>query len=58
MLCKLAIDEEYENSNGKFLTLGGKELKPNTYSQNKDLQEKLWILSEELMMNIPNENNR
>ncbi|HET7734139.1 MAG TPA: SDR family NAD(P)-dependent oxidoreductase [Paludibacter sp.] len=49
MLCKLAIDEEYENSNGKFLTLGGKELKPNTYSQNKDLQEKLWTLSEELM---------
>lgn len=58
MLCKLAIDEEYESSNGKFLTLGGKELKPNTYSQNKDLQEKLWTLSEELMMNIPNENNR
>jgi len=50
MLCKLAIDEEYENSNGRFLTLDGKELKPNAYSQNKDLQEKLWTLSEELMI--------
>lgn len=52
MLCKLAIDEEYKNSNGKFLTLEGKELKPNTYSQNKDLQEKLWTLSEEFMNNV------
>lgn len=49
MLCKLAIDEEYENSNGRFLTLESKELKPNTYSRNKDLQEKLWTLSEELL---------
>ena len=48
MLCSLAIDKEYQDSNGKFLTLGGKELKSNEYSRDKDLQEKLWEISEQL----------
>jgi NAD(P)-dependent dehydrogenase (short-subunit alcohol dehydrogenase family) len=57
MLCKLAFETEYEQLNGKFITLEGKELKPNAYSQNKELQERLWTLSEELLMNIRNKNN-
>jgi len=48
-LCSLAIDKNYENSNGTFLTLGGKEIKSNEYSKNQDLQEKLWTISEQLM---------
>jgi NAD(P)-dependent dehydrogenase (short-subunit alcohol dehydrogenase family) len=48
-LCSLTIDKNYENSNGNFLTLGGKEIKSNDYSKNKDLQEKLWTISEQLM---------
>jgi NAD(P)-dependent dehydrogenase (short-subunit alcohol dehydrogenase family) len=49
MLCNLAIGAEYENSNGKFITLGGKELKSSEYSRNEDIQERLWTLSEELL---------
>lgn len=45
----LTIDKRYENSNGTFLTLGGKEIKSNEYSKNKDLQEKLWLISEQLV---------
>lgn len=48
-LCSLTIDKKYENSNGTFLTLGGKEIKSNEYSRNIDLQEKLWTISEQLM---------
>ena len=48
-LCSLTIDKNYENSNGTFLTLGGKEIKSNVYSKNQDLQEKLWTISEQLM---------
>jgi NAD(P)-dependent dehydrogenase (short-subunit alcohol dehydrogenase family) len=47
-LCSLTIDNKYERSNGTFLTLGGKEIKSNAYSKNKDLQERLWTLSEQL----------
>lgn len=48
MLCSLAIDKQYENSNGTFLKFDGKEIQSNKYSYDKDLQEKLWILSEQL----------
>ncbi len=47
MLCSLAIDQKYENSNGKFLKFNGKEIQSNKYSYDKDLQEKLWSLSEQ-----------
>jgi NAD(P)-dependent dehydrogenase (short-subunit alcohol dehydrogenase family) len=48
MLCSLAIDKEYENSNGTFMKFDGKEIKSNKYSNDKDIQEKLWTLSEQL----------
>ncbi len=48
MLCSIAIDKQYENSNGTFLKFDGKEIKSNKYSYDKDLQEKLWSLSEQL----------
>jgi len=48
MLCSLAIDKKYENSNGTFLKYDGKEIQSNKYSYDKDLQEKLWTLSEQL----------
>ena len=48
MLCSLAIDKEYENSNGKFLKYDGKEIQSTKYSYDKELQEKLWTISEEL----------
>ena len=48
MLCRLAIDPAFENSNGKFFRYDGKELKSSKYSYDKDIQERLWKLSEEL----------
>jgi NAD(P)-dependent dehydrogenase (short-subunit alcohol dehydrogenase family) len=48
MLCSLAIDKGYENSNGTFLKYDGKEIQSSKYSYDKDLQEKLWTLSEQL----------
>ncbi|MGZ5191474.1 MAG: SDR family NAD(P)-dependent oxidoreductase [Flavisolibacter sp.] len=48
MLCSLAIEKKYENSNGTFLKFDGKEIQSNKYSYDKDLQEKLWTLSEQL----------
>jgi len=48
MLCIIAIDKQYENSNGTFLKFDGKEIQSNKYSYDKNLQEKLWTLSEQL----------
>jgi NAD(P)-dependent dehydrogenase (short-subunit alcohol dehydrogenase family) len=48
MLCSLVIDKTYENSNGKFIKIGGKEITSNKYSYDKELQEKLWLISEQL----------
>jgi NAD(P)-dependent dehydrogenase (short-subunit alcohol dehydrogenase family) len=48
MLCSLAIDNKFEGSNGKFYKFDGKEIKSNKYSYDKELQEKLWTISEEL----------
>ena len=48
MLCRLAIDKEFENTNGKFFRFDGKEIKSNEYSYNQDLQKKLWTISEQL----------
>lgn len=49
MLCRLAIDKEYQNSNGIFIRVDGKEIKSNNYSYDRELQEKLWRLSEQLV---------
>ncbi len=48
MLCGLAIDSKFESSNGKFYKFDGKEIKSNNYSYDKELQEKLWTISEQL----------
>jgi len=48
MLCSIAIDKKYENSNGTFIKYDGKEIQSTKYSYDKELQEKLWTISEEL----------
>jgi NAD(P)-dependent dehydrogenase (short-subunit alcohol dehydrogenase family) len=48
MLCSLAIDSKYSNSNGKFYKFNGKEIKSSAYSYDKELQEKLWTISKQL----------
>lgn len=48
MLCSLAIDDKYANSNGTFFKFDGKQKKSNKYSYVMDLQEKLWKISEQL----------
>jgi len=48
MLCSLAIDSKFENSNGKFYKFDGKEIESNKYSYDKELQEKLWTVSRQL----------
>ena len=48
MLCSIAIDDKFESSNGRFYKFDGKEIKSNKYSYDKDLQEKLWTISEQL----------
>ena len=50
MLCSLAIDSKFESSSGKFYKFDGKEIKSNKYSYDKELQEKLWSISEQLSM--------
>jgi NAD(P)-dependent dehydrogenase (short-subunit alcohol dehydrogenase family) len=47
-LTKLVLDPAYANSNGTFVKFDGKEIKSNAYSYDKDNQEKLWKLSEEM----------
>ena len=48
MLAELALDEKWQNSNGTFIKFDGKEVKSSAYSHDKEVQEKLWKLSEEL----------
>jgi NAD(P)-dependent dehydrogenase (short-subunit alcohol dehydrogenase family) len=48
MLCRIAIDKDFENANGVFYNFKGKEIKSSKYSTDKDIQEKLWTISEEL----------
>ncbi len=48
MLASLALDEKWQNSNGAFIKFDGKDVKSSAYSHDKEVQEKLWKLSEEL----------
>jgi len=48
MLCSLALDDNFESSNGKFYKFDEKEIMSNKYSYDEDLQEKLWAISEQL----------
>jgi NAD(P)-dependent dehydrogenase (short-subunit alcohol dehydrogenase family) len=49
MLSALAVDAQYENTNGKFFKYNGKEMKSSTYSYDANLQEKLWTLTEKIV---------
>ena len=46
MLSRLAIDPEYGNANGKFFKFNSQELKSSAYSYDRQVQEKLWEISE------------
>ena len=48
MLRDLAIDTRYNGSNGTFIKFDGKEIKSSAYSYDKEVQDKLWDLSEQL----------
>jgi NAD(P)-dependent dehydrogenase (short-subunit alcohol dehydrogenase family) len=48
MLSSLALDDRYSHSNGKFYKFNGKEIKSSSYSYNRELQDKLWVISEQL----------
>ena len=48
MLCSLTVDSKYSNSNGIFYNVKGEEIKPNKYSYDNQVQEKLWSISEQL----------
>lgn len=50
MLCSLAIDSQFESSNGTFYKYDGTQIKSTKYSYDKEVQEKLWSLSEQLSM--------
>jgi NAD(P)-dependent dehydrogenase (short-subunit alcohol dehydrogenase family) len=49
-LCAVAIDKNYETSNGTFIKFDGKEIKSSAYSYDKAMQDKLWKLSEQLTL--------
>lgn len=56
MLTSLAVDPSYQNSNGKFYKFNGKEIKSSKYSEDKNIQEKLWDISANLTgLSVPKE---
>ena len=48
MLCNLAIGNQFKSSNGAFYKFDGSEIKSSKYSYDKEIQEKLWTISEHL----------
>ncbi len=48
ILCRLAVDGNPADLNGKFYKFSGSEIKSSPYSHDKELQEKLWAVSLEL----------
>lgn len=48
MISRLVMDPQYSDSNGIFFKADGTQLKSSTYSYDTVIQEKLWILSENL----------
>jgi NAD(P)-dependent dehydrogenase (short-subunit alcohol dehydrogenase family) len=48
MLCDLTINSKFENSNGIFYKFDGKEIKSSKYSYDREMQDKLWTVSEQL----------
>ncbi|MES2285917.1 MAG: SDR family NAD(P)-dependent oxidoreductase [Bacteroidota bacterium] len=52
MLRHIAIDQKYQNANGKFYKFNGKEIRSSSYSHNIDNQEHLWKRSELLVKQL------
>jgi NAD(P)-dependent dehydrogenase (short-subunit alcohol dehydrogenase family) len=48
MLYRLAIDNEYASTSGTFYKFNGDIIKSSEYSYDKEIQDKLWKISEEL----------
>ncbi len=48
MISSLSVGAKYPDINGKFYKFNGKELRSSAYSYDKELQEKLWLKSEQL----------
>lgn len=48
MLCRLAIDSDFEDLNGTFYKFNGTEMRSSDYSHNEEIQEHLWSVSEQL----------
>jgi NAD(P)-dependent dehydrogenase (short-subunit alcohol dehydrogenase family) len=48
MIRQLAFEKDFNSKNGKFFQFQGKELKSSKYSYDQEIQEKLWVLSEQL----------
>jgi NAD(P)-dependent dehydrogenase (short-subunit alcohol dehydrogenase family) len=48
ILCRLAVYGDPADMNGKFYKFSGSEIKSSPYSYDKQLQEKLWAISQEL----------
>lgn len=51
MICNLSVGANYPDTNGKFYKFNGKALRSSAYSYDKELQEKLWRVSEQLAGN-------
>jgi NAD(P)-dependent dehydrogenase (short-subunit alcohol dehydrogenase family) len=58
MLCTLAIASQFERANGIFYKYDGSEIKSSQYSYDKELQEKLWTISEQLSRDIKMEEQK
>ena len=50
MLAKLATDSAFEKANGKFFKFDGSEMTSAPHSYDKGQQEKLWSMSQDLVM--------
>jgi NAD(P)-dependent dehydrogenase (short-subunit alcohol dehydrogenase family) len=55
MLCSLALDGKYSDSNGRFYKYNGKEIKTSSYSYDIKYQEDLQTISEQLSRRNPAE---
>jgi len=48
IICNLSVGANYPDTNGRFYKFNGKALRSSAYSYDKELQEKLWRISEQL----------
>jgi NAD(P)-dependent dehydrogenase (short-subunit alcohol dehydrogenase family) len=48
MICRLAIDNEYAGTSGNFYKFNGDIIKSSEYSYDRDIQDRLWKISQQL----------